>query len=130
MRALALMLALCAGCMTPRAALPLWGGTFTNVQCSEPGRTEDSCDRARTNAIAHVAWGFGVPALGHVIGGRKGMRIAGALWIAETLIGEAFFHAPPGPLDAAYSSEVRTDLISRILPTLILLGVDWLLEAP
>ena len=134
MRSLALAALLVTGCMAPRAAMPVFGpGPLTNLgSCFGAGadRNATACDRPATNAAAHVGWALAVPGLGHAIGGRKGMRIAGALWIAETLIGEAFFHAPPGALGADYASEVRTDLISRILPTLILLGADWLMEAP
>lgn len=126
MRGLLFALALTA-CATPRASLPLFGaGPAFNVGCSEPGRSEDSCDRARTNASAHLAWALAIPGLGHVVAGRRGMRLAGAAWVAGSLVQEALFHAPAAP-DPGYPSEVRTDLATRILPPLLLLGVDWLL---
>lgn len=128
-RSVMLAALLLVGCAAPRASLPVFGpGALTNVTCGEPGRSEDSCDRARTNASAHIAWALAVPAVGHAVGGRKGMRIAGAAWIVGSVLQEAFWHAPPVP-DPGYPSEVRSDLISRIVPTLLLLGIDWLLAS-
>lgn len=129
MRALVLALAiamLIAGCATPRASLPVFSpGPLTNL--ADTGN-ENSVDRARTNAAAHVGWAWAIPLAGYYTGGRSGMRWAALGWIAETLVSESLFHAPPGNLGPAYSSEVRTDLLSRLAPTLILLSIDWLLQ--
>jgi hypothetical protein len=76
-----------------------------------------------TNASAHVGWALAVPLAGEYLGGRKGLWVAGLSWVAVTLAQEAFFHAPvnPGP---AYPSEVRTDLLTRLVPTAALLAWD------
>ena len=119
---------LLTGCAGIRPSLPVFGpGALVNVTCHEPGRTEDSCDRARTNASAHVAWAVAAPALGHVVAGRKGLIYGSLGWIGLVLAREAFFHAPLVP-DPGYPSEVRTDLLTSLAPTLILLGADWLME--
>lgn len=126
--ALALALLLTTGCFTPRASLPVFSaGPLTNLSCSGD-RNSNACDRPATNAMAHAGWALAIPGLGHAVGGRKGLRWAGAAWIGYSLINEALFHAPPGQLGPEYAAEVRTDLLSRIVPTLVLLGVDWLVE--
>jgi hypothetical protein len=65
---------------------------------------------------------------GYYVAGHRGLRWTALGWIAETLVQEAFFHAPAGELNDAYSSEVRTDLLSRLGPALIMLAVDALIE--
>jgi hypothetical protein len=78
-------------------------------------------DQANTNALAHVGWALAIPFLGEKIGGKKGKLIAGLSWIGLSLIQECLFHAPnnPGP---GYPSEVRTDLVTRIVPTVLVLS--------
>jgi hypothetical protein len=73
-------------------------------------------DANLTNASAHVAWAVAVPLVGQRFGGRKGLWIAGVTWMVLSLTQEAFFHAPrnPGP---DYPSEVRADLLTRLVPT-------------
>lgn len=85
----------------------------------------DANDRAITNASAHVGWALAVPLVGERIGGRKGLWISGLAWVALTLAQEQWLHAPAQP-DPFYPSEVRTDLVTRILPTLALLAWDLL----
>ena len=82
-------------------------------------------NQALTNASAHVAWSLAVPAIGQMLWGRKGLWISGLSWIALTVVQESLFHAPsqPGP---SYPSEVRSDLITRIVPCATLLVVDAL----
>jgi hypothetical protein len=80
-------------------------------------------DAALTNASAHVAWSLAVPLLGERLGGRKGLWVSGLSWIALSLAQEALFHAPPNP-GAGYPSEVRADLITRIVPCASLLVWD------
>jgi hypothetical protein len=93
-------------------SLPVFGpGPLTNL--GDEGAT--------SNAMAHIAWALAIPLLGEKIGGKKGKWIAGLTWIGLTLIQESFFHAPQNP-GAAYPSEVRTDLITRIVPTIIVLS--------
>jgi hypothetical protein len=82
-------------------------------------------NQALTNASAHVAWSLAVPAIGQMLWGRKGLWISGLSWIALTVVQESLFHAPSQPgLD--YPSEVRSDLITRIVPCATLLVVDAL----
>jgi hypothetical protein len=95
--------------------LPVFGGgKFVNAFESEA---------ALTNASAHVGWSIAVPLAGRAIGGRKGMWVAGLSWIGLSLATETFFHAPPnaGP---GYPSEVRADLLTKILPCAAILAWD------
>lgn len=106
MRAALALCTLCA-CATPRAYMPLTGGgPLVNV-----GRS----DQALTNASAHIGWALAIGAAGYALGGRQGLRAACGAWSAASLVGEAFFHAPSNP-DPYYPSEVRTDLITKIIP--------------
>lgn len=94
-------------------SLPVFGpGPLTNLGAGS---------EAVVNASAHVGWALAIPLLGEKIGGKKGKWIAGLSWIALTLVHETFFHAPPNP-DPEYASEVRTDLITKIVPTLLVLS--------
>lgn len=93
-------------------SLPVFGsGALTNLSLQ--------CDGCMTNASAHVAWALAIPLAGRTVGGRKGMLIAGSVWIGASLLLEAFFHAPKH-WGSDYPAEVRTDLLTRILPTLAL----------
>ena len=95
--------------------LPVFGGgKFVNVFES---------DAALTNASAHVGWSIAVPLAGRVIGGRKGMWVAGLSWIGFSLATETFFHAPPNP-GPGYPPEVRADLLTKILPCAAILAFD------
>ena len=95
--------------------LPVFGGgKFVNAFES---------DAALTNASAHVGWSIAVPLAGRVIGGRKGMWVAGLSWIGFSLAAETFFHAPPNP-GPGYPSEVRADLLTKILPCAAILAWD------
>jgi hypothetical protein len=97
------------------------GGKFVNIFDS---------DAALTNASAHVAWALAVPLAGQYIGGRKGLWIASASWMAVTVLQESLFHAPSQPYKG-YPSEVRADLVTRLLPTMLVLGWDlWRGGAP
>lgn len=95
-------------------SLPVFGGG--------PMFNFGESDQAMTNASAHIAWSLVVPLVGEKIGGNRGKWIAGLSWIAFTLLRETLTHAPPGPQGYAYPSEVRTDLITSIVPTLIVLS--------
>lgn len=77
-------------------------------------------DIAITNALAHVGFALATPLLGEKIGGSKGKWIAGLSWIAVSVLQEWLLHAPESPGDH-YPSEVRTDLFTRIVPTLLVL---------
>lgn len=93
-------------------SLPVFGpGPLTNL--GDPG--------AATNAAAHIGWSLAIPLLGEHFGGKKGKWIAGLSWIALTLVQESFFHTPENPSES-YPSEVRTDLITRIVPTVLVLS--------
>jgi hypothetical protein len=117
MRAAAISLLLLAHCATPRAYFPVFGpGPLTNLQAG-------NYDAATTNASLHALWALAIPVAGRSIDGRRGALVCGGGWIAAALVGEAFFHAPenPGP---NYASEVRTDLLTKIVPTLAFLLAD------
>lgn len=78
-------------------------------------------DQAVTNALCHIGWSVAIPLIGEKLGGKKGKFIAGLSWIALTLAQESFFHAPK-QYSSNYPSEVRTDLVTRIVPTLLVLA--------
>ena len=82
-------------------------------------------DQALTNASAHLGWSIAVPVLARHYGGHRAEYIAGGSWIVLTLVQESLFHAPLHP-DPQYSSEVRTDLLTRIVPCAAILLIDWL----
>lgn len=93
-------------------SLPIFGeGSVINLR---------SGVTARDNAAYHIVLATAIPLVGLALGGNKGKWIAGLSWIALTLIQESVFHTPNSP-SASYPSEVRTDLISRIVPTLLVL---------
>ena len=99
-----------------RPSLPVFGpGPAVNFKSGD--------NQALTNASAHVAWALAVPLVSEHFGGRKGLWIGGLSWIAVTVVQESLFHAPanPGP---GYPAEVRSDLLTRIVPTAILLMWD------
>jgi hypothetical protein len=118
---LALILALCTGCFRTSAHFyaPLFGpGPLTNLGVDE---------QANNNASLHALWALAIPLAGKAVCDRKGMWIAGGSWIAASLVSELWFHAPDnaGP---GYAPEFRADLISRLLPTLVLLTVDYVVH--
>lgn len=96
-----------------RPSLPVFG--------SGPATNLGSGNTAVMNATMHIALATAIPLVGYKLGGSKGKWIAGLSWIALTLIQESFFHAPNTP-GVAYASEVRTDLLTRIAPTLLVLS--------
>ena len=99
-----------------RPSLPLFGpGPAVNFLGGD--------HQAVTNASAHVAWSLAVPLVSQQLGGRKGLWIGGLSWIAATMLQESLFHAPPRP-GPGYASEVRSDLLTRIVPTALLLVLD------
>ena len=69
---------------------------------------------------SHVGWALAVPLLGYWIAQRRGMILAAALWCAYAL----FLELVEEPLEATTAS----DLISRILPALIVVTVELLLR--
>jgi len=105
--------------------LGLQGPTAPNLPVFGGGKVVNvfESDAAATNASAHVGWSVAVPLAGKAIGGRKGMWVAGLSWIGFSLATETFFHAPPHP-GAYYPSEVRTDLLTKILPCAAILAFD------
>ena len=98
-------------------------GAFTNLGANE---------QANTNAVAHTFAALAIPLLGEHVAGRKGLWYAGLGWVAYTLIEEGMYHCPASAgichSPAGYPAEVRTDLLTRIVPTLVLLGVDLALH--
>jgi hypothetical protein len=97
--------------LTPNApSLDVFGsGPFTNL----------GSEQADTNAIAHVWFGLACPlALSRWAGLRTWQ--AGTICGAAVVARETFFHgATPGP-------EVRTDLLSGVVPILAVVVVDAL----
>lgn len=99
-----------------RPSLPVFGpGPTVNFLSGD--------SQALTNASAHVAWALAVPLVAEHFGGRKGLWIGGLSWIALTVVQESLFHAPPNP-GPGYASEVRSDLLTRIVPTALILLWD------
>lgn len=94
--------------LTPSSPnLPVFGsGPLTNLG---DGR------QALTNASAHLGWSLALPLAGRLVAGRKGMWIAGLSWLGYSLANEVFYHAPSNP-GAHYPAEVRTDLMTRMVP--------------
>ena len=66
--------------------------------------------------LSHMGWGFALPLLGYWLGGRRWMRIAAAAWVAH-----AFYR---GLIEEALDATTTSDLVSRILPVLVLLALD------
>lgn len=106
-----LMLALALRLVPNAPSLDIFGaGPFTNLGGGD--------EQAATNAIAHVWFGAMCPLAGYYAGGSRGLRIAAASCAAFVLVRETFWHGrTPGP-------EVRTDLISGLLPIAIVVAVD------
>jgi len=101
-----------------RPSFPVFGGgDFVNFTSGD--------NQAMTNAAAHVGFSLAVPLLGEHFWGRKGLWIAGLSWMALTLVQESLFHAPPNP-GPGYAAEVRSDLITRLVPCAALLVFDAL----
>ncbi len=101
-----------------RPSFPVFGsGKFVNFLNGD--------NQAMTNAAAHVGFSLAVPLVGEHFWGRKGLWATGLSWMALTVIQESLFHAPPnaGP---GYAAEVRSDLLTRLLPCATLLLFDAL----
>ena len=62
-----------------------------NIPPWMPGSLADN-DRAVTNASAHLAWALAIPLAGHAVDGKRGALVAGATWIAWTLISIWFLY--------------------------------------
>lgn len=80
-------------------------------------------DAANTNAASHVGWALALPLIGERCAGRKGLWAVGGAWLTFSLVSELWFHAPDGA-GPSYVPEFRTDMISRLLPTMGLLSWD------
>ena len=80
-------------------------------------------EQAVTNASAHVGWALAMPLAGSYAGGRKGLWIAGGSWLAYSAVDVYVGHPIGRHHDMA---ERRTDLLTRLLPTLAVLAVDLL----
>lgn len=117
----ALVLCVLASCASPRASLPIFDtrGPLTNLSFSGD-------QQANNNATQHALWSLSIGTVGLVLWGRSGLRWACGAWSGVSLVGEAFLHAPPGPLGPDYSAEVRTDLVTKIVPCLALAVVEGL----
>lgn len=99
-----------------RPSLPVFGGgRFVNFLNGD--------NQAMTNAAAHVGFSLAVPLLGEHFWGRKGLWATGLSWMALTMVQESLFHAPAkaGP---GYPAEVRSDLLTRLVPCAGLLIFD------
>ena len=69
---------------------------------------------------SHIGWALAVPLLGFWLARERGLLIAGVVWVMYTLFRE-FIEEPP---DATTVS----DLVSRIVPAAIVIGVQLLLK--
>lgn len=109
-----------------RFYLPIFGpGPFTNLG-AYPHWSNRVADAAWTNASAHVAWALAIPLLGYFISPLVIVFYGcGIGWVLWTLIYEGLLHAPDIP-SPSYSAEIRTDLLTRLVPTLILFLIEAL----
>jgi hypothetical protein len=99
-----------------RASFPVFGsGPVVNFANGD--------NQAVTNAAAHVGFSLAVPLLGERFWGRKGLWATGLSWMALSVVQESLFHAPANP-GAGYPAEVRSDLITRLVPCATLLILD------
>lgn len=127
---LVLVLALCCGCFRVVRGDGLAPHPYFQVFGSGPLTNLGSGDMAVSNASAHMFASIAIPLLGEKIAGRRGLWISGLSWVGYTLLEESMYHCPGScPVSGAYNSELRTDLISRLLPTLAILTVDLVLHA-
>jgi hypothetical protein len=112
---IALVLALSIRLAPNPPSLDVFGsGPFTNIGGGD--------EQAWTNAVAHVWFGSMCPLAGYYVDGRRGLRIAAASCAGLVLLRETFFHGrTPGP-------EVRTDLVTGLLPPVALLAFDLILS--
>ena len=85
------------------------------------------------NGASHFSAALSIPLLARYVGeaiggktvGRKAFWIAGLTWIGVSLLQESCFHAAKTSYkDRAYPSEVRADLLTRVIPTMVLLSTD------
>ncbi len=66
--------------------------------------------------LSHLGWGFAVPLLGYWLGGRRWLRIASAAWVLHAFYREL--------IEEALDATTVSDLLSRIGPPILLLGID------
>ncbi|MGZ6124423.1 MAG: hypothetical protein ACXWLR_05660 [Myxococcales bacterium] len=66
--------------------------------------------------LSHLGWGFAIPLLGYRVGGRRWLRILGALWALYAVWRELF--------EEALDTTTVSDLVSRILPVLVVVALD------
>lgn len=66
--------------------------------------------------LSHLGWGFAIPLLGYWAGGRRWLRILGALWAAYAVWREL--------IEEALDATTVSDLVSRIVPVLLLVALD------
>lgn len=78
-------------------------------------------EQAVTNASAHIGWAIAIPLVGERIDGRRGLWVAGGAWVAGTVLQESFAHPFPA---RGGGPEARTDLVTRLVPTLMILAWD------
>ncbi len=109
----ALLLALTLRLTPNPPSLDVFGpGSFTNLHS----------EQAWTNATAHVWFGTACPLAGYYFDGQRGLRVAAAGCAAFVLLRETFWHGrTPGP-------EVRTDLISGLVPIFAVATIDALVH--
>jgi hypothetical protein len=68
--------------------------------------------------LSHLGWGLAVPLLGQWLGGRLWLRIVGAAWVLHALYREL--------IEEALDATTVSDLVSRIGPAVLLIGIDAL----
>ncbi len=68
--------------------------------------------------LSHLGWSLAMPLLGYWVGGRRWLQITAAAWVVYAFYRELIEE----PLEATTVS----DLISRILPVVLVLTLDWL----
>lgn len=107
-----------------RFQLPIFGpGPFVNLTRFSHWSDREA-DAAWTNASSHVAWAIAIPLLGYFIRPDFFWPF-GVVWIIWSLYYESFLHAPR-IVSTGYPAEVRTDLLTRLVPTFVLFLIEAL----
>lgn len=68
--------------------------------------------------LSHLGWGFAVPLLGYWLGGSRWLRLVGAAWVVHAFYREL--------IEEALDATTVSDLVSRIAPVALLVGLDFL----
>jgi hypothetical protein len=68
--------------------------------------------------LSHLGWGFAVPLVGYWLGGKRWLHIVSALWVLHAFYREL--------IEEALEATTVSDLVSRCVPPLLLVGIQAL----